>query len=237
MKVKRIAIGSIYIAPRSKFKSETIDHIIDSIHLLRAKYNFTRTGARVLECYGALKQVISVPTRRLATLENLLTDMGPLFHPPTSLPPLQVDTGKKGKDSDHEVVIFAPISNRQFIVHRKKKVIKTRPIPESNVFKFESEVSKFQWGKELENISVDEQTEIFHNFLRTTLDSIFPEKTAKISSLDQKWMTPELKNLHRKMQREFFKKRKSEKYKLLKSKFKKLKRKSVKKIYSEFVSE
>ena len=105
------------------------------------------------------------------------------------------------------------------------------------VFKFESEFGKFQWGEELENLSVDEQTEIFHNFLRTTLDSIFPEKTAKISSLDQKWMTPELKNLHRKMQREFFKKRKSEKYKLLKSKFKKLKRKSVKKFYSEFVSE
>ena len=39
MKVKRIAVGSIYISPRSKHKKETIEHIIETIHMLRAKYN------------------------------------------------------------------------------------------------------------------------------------------------------------------------------------------------------
>ena len=78
---------------------------------------------------------------------------------------------------------------------------------------------------------------MFHNFLRFNLDRFFPEKSAKLSELDQVWMSPELKNLHRKMQREYYHKRKSMKYKKLKSKFKKLKRKSVKKFYHEFVSE
>ena len=50
-------------------------------------------------------------------------------------------------------------------------------------------------------------------------------------------MSPELKDLHRKMQREYYHKRRSEKYKKLKSKFKKLKRTSVKKFYREFISE
>ena len=39
MKVKRIAVGSIYISPRSKQKKETIDYVVESIHMLTAKYN------------------------------------------------------------------------------------------------------------------------------------------------------------------------------------------------------
>ena len=135
------------------------------------------------------------------------------------------------------MVVFAPNSNTQYRVIRKKKIIKSRPIPESQVYKFEKEIAEFQFGEKLENLSVDEQTKIFHNFLRSNLDKFFPEKCVKMSSLDQKWMSPELKNLHRKMQREYYHSKKSPKFKELKSKFKQLKRKSVKKFYSDFISE
>ena len=37
----------------------------------------------ILDCYGTLKQVVSVPTRKTATLENIITDLGNLYHPPT----------------------------------------------------------------------------------------------------------------------------------------------------------
>ena len=50
-------------------------------------------------------------------------------------------------------------------------------------------------------------------------------------------MSPSLKQLHRKMQRELHHNRKSNKYKKLKSKFKRMKRKAVKTFYSEFVNE
>ena len=59
----------------------------------------------------------------------------------------------------------------------------------------------------------------------------------QISSLDKGWMSPELKQLHRKVQREYSVKRKSPKWKALKLKFKKLKRKTMKKFYSQFVTE
>ena len=39
LKVKRIAVGSIYVSPRSQVKPETIEHILESIHLLRAQYD------------------------------------------------------------------------------------------------------------------------------------------------------------------------------------------------------
>ena len=50
-------------------------------------------------------------------------------------------------------------------------------------------------------------------------------------------MSPALKQIHRKMSREFYHNRKSQKYKILKSKFKRMKRKSMNSFYSEFVSE
>ena len=56
-----------------------------------------------------------------------------------------------------------------------------------------------------------------------------------MSSLDKKWMTPQLKQIHRSMSREYCKHRRSEKYKKLKSKYKRLKRKSVQSFYSDFV--
>ena len=71
--------------------------------------------------------------------------------------------------------------------------------------------------------------------MRNNLDKYFPEKISKISILDKKWMSPQLKQIHRAMQREYCKHRKSQKHKKLKSKFKKLKRKSVQTFYSDFV--
>ena len=50
-------------------------------------------------------------------------------------------------------------------------------------------------------------------------------------------MSPSLKTLHRKMQREFFAHRKSVKYQKLKAKFKKKKKLAVRNFYSEFVSD
>ena len=58
-----------------------------------------------------------------------------------------------------------------------------------------------------------------------------------VSYLDKKWMTPKLKNLNRRVKREFFKNRKSPKWRNLKKQFKKLKKKTVRTFYSEFVSE
>ena len=50
-------------------------------------------------------------------------------------------------------------------------------------------------------------------------------------------MTPELKQLQRQTQREFYKRRKSTKWKKLKRKFKYLKKKTVRKFYSNFVTD
>ena len=147
-RVKRIAIGAYYISPRSKYKQETIENIIDTIHTIRAQFDneinfliggdFNRVDVTdVLDSYGALKQIISIPTRQSAILDLVLTDMATLYHPPTTLPPLEVDTNKVGKDGDHNIVVLAPVRNLSSKTYRKKKKVITRPLPESGMRSFE----------------------------------------------------------------------------------------------------
>ena len=38
-KIKKIAVCSLYVSPSSKFKTKTIDHIVETIHLLRSQHN------------------------------------------------------------------------------------------------------------------------------------------------------------------------------------------------------
>jgi hypothetical protein len=191
----------------------------------------------ILDSYGALQQIISVPTRKSATLEILLTDLHTMYHPPTTLPPLQVDANKAGKDSDHNVVLFAPLQNVNFKKDRVKKTIKIRPVLDSQVWKFERDLGNHPWQEILANQTADKQAEEFHTFLRNKLDLYFPEKSVKISTLDKKWFSPALKQLHRKVQRAFHKNRSSLKHKKLKAKFKKMKRNAIQDFYKDFVSD
>ena len=247
-KIKRIAVGSFYVSPNSMYKTATIDHIIETIHVLRSKYdneiNFLCGGDvnrlninSILDSYGALKQCVTVPTRNNAILEIVLSDISHLYHPPTTLPPLQVDVGQPGSDSDHNIVVFAPQSDLNFKVKRMKKSLKVRPLPESQIYKFENELINCDWTQVLNSSNVDEKVSIFHNILTSALDKHFPEKEIKISNLDKKWMNPKLKIFYRKLQREYYRNRRSKKWKEMKVRFKREKRKAIKTFYSTFVSE
>ena len=247
-KVKRIAVGSIYVSPNSRFKVATIDHIIETIHLLRSKYNnevhFLCGGdvnrlniSSILDAYGALKQCVTVPTRKTAILEVVLSDLSNMYHSPTTLPPLQVDNDKTGSDSDHNIVVFAPQLNTQYKTVRKKKTMKVRPLPESAILKYETELIKCDWENIINCKDVNEKVTNFHETIISKLDKYLPEKTVRISSLDKKWMLPKLKALHRQLQREYYKNRRSIKWKQLKIRFKREKRKAVKTFYASFVSD
>ena len=245
--IENIAIASVYVSPSSRFKTATINHIIDTIHLLRAKYdnkiNYVIGGDlnqlkidRILDAYGPLRQVITFPSRKSAILEKLITDLHTMYQPPECLPPLQVDEDKTGKDSDHNIAVLAPImmsNNRK----REKRLVKTRPLPDSGVNQFSLFITTHTWEEVIGEDNIDQKVINFHNTLTTKLDEFCPQKTMKISYLDKRWMTPYLKSLNRKVKREFFKNRKSIKWKKLKKKFKKLKRKTIQTFYSNFVTD
>ena len=245
--IENIAIASIYVSPTSVYKTATIDHVIETIHLLRAQYdnniNYLIGGDlnrlkidRILDSYAPLRQIIASGTRKSAILENIITDLHTLYQAPECLPPLQVDEDKTGSDSDHNIILLPPITvenNRK----RVKRSVVTRPLPDSGVYQFAQFISTHSWAEVLEEDNIDQKVENFHKTLRLKLDEFCPEKTVLVSCLDKKWMTPQLKVLNRKIKREFYKNRKSFRWKKLKKKFKTLKRSTVKNFYSEFVKE
>ena len=233
--VENIAMAAIYVSPSSKFKTATINHIIDTLHIIRAQYdnkvNFLIGGdlnqlkiEQILDAYGSLRQIISFGTRKSAILEKVITDLHTLYQPPRCLPPLQVDAHSEGKDSDHNIIVLAPILMTEN-VPRQKRTVKSRPLPESGVNKFSGFITSHTWEEVLKEGNIDQKVSNFHNILKSKLDEFCPEKVVKISYLDKKWMNPHLKNLNRRIKREFFKNRKSQKWKKLKTKYKKQKKK------------
>ena len=90
-------MGSIYIAPKSKYKQETVGHIIDVMFSMKARFDnkvsFVISGdfnkypvSDILSANGTIKQVVSVATRKSAILEVILSDIATLYPPPTSRP-------------------------------------------------------------------------------------------------------------------------------------------------------
>ena len=103
----------------------------------------------ILQSYGALKQIVTDGTRKSAVLEFIITDLQGFYHPPSCILPLEVDENKDGKDSDHNIVVLAPINLPQMVPKRKKKTIITRPLPESQVKKFGKFMTSQNWSEVL----------------------------------------------------------------------------------------
>ena len=174
--IENIALASIYVSPTSVYKTASINHIIDTIHLLRAQYdnkiNYLIAGDvnrlkidQILDSYGPLRQIITSATRNSAILENIITDLHTLYQAPECLPPLQVDEDKAGSDSDHNIVLLPPITVNNN-TKRPKRTVVTRPLPGTGVSQFTQFMATHSWGEVLEEEELDRKVENFHQTLR-----------------------------------------------------------------------
>ena len=87
----------MYISPKSRYKKQTIAHIIESIHLIRSFYDnnasFCVSGdfnkypyQEILDCLGSLQNIQFEPTRKGEVLDIIITDMHTLYLPSLTLP-------------------------------------------------------------------------------------------------------------------------------------------------------
>ena len=165
--------------------------------MTRAKYNnevafciggdFNRTSyTDILESYGALQQCVTVGTRQASaddpTLTVIISDLHAQYHPPSTQKPLEVDEDKVGKNGDHDIVIFAPKSNLNFKVERKKKVIKTRPIPESLIPAFAREIQSQSWIEVLGEPDLEKKVANFHTKITSIRNRHFRPKSVTSTS-------------------------------------------------------
>ena len=181
--IENIAIASVYVSPNSVYKTATIKHVIETIHLLRAKFdnkiNYLIGGDlnrlkidKILDCYGPLRQIITAPTRHSATLENIITDLHTLYQAPECLPPLQVDLDKEGKDSDHNIVILPPITisnNNQ----RKKRPVVPRPLTDSGMEQFRQCIRSHNWDEVFCENCIDQKVATFTTLSETSWMNTF----------------------------------------------------------------
>ena len=123
--IKKVVLGAIYVKPKSKKITATIDHIAEVYNSLRAKYghglhwilagdtNQMKLGP-ILRLNKNLKSVVRSPTRinhknlaKSSILDNIITDLNNWYQEPKCLPPIEPDSST-GKPSDHLMVIWEP---------------------------------------------------------------------------------------------------------------------------------
>ena len=98
---------------------------------------------------------------------------------------------------------------------RIKRKVKVRPLPESGVREMGRWIVNHSWDEVYNASTVHEKAECLQSILLEKLNHFLPEKVLKFSSDDQVWVTPEIKEISRKKSREYFKHRKSARWKVL----------------------
>ena len=228
-----IVVASIYYrGPKSTRKDALFDHIAQCYHYLMAKYGnglqFIIAGdtnrlnlSPILNLSPALKQVVQVPTRLNpdVTLDPIITTMSRLYLPPITKPPIDNDQDKQGKPSDHLVVLMYPINAQVGMPPRTKRLVSYRPLPESGIQKMGAWVQKQSWKEIYQCPDVNLKAEILQNMMKEKLNEFLPIKTAQFTDEDKPWVNQQVKELDRRCKREFFKHRKSDKWKKMRQEF------------------
>ena len=231
-KIRKIACCSLYSKPDSRKKTLLLDHISDAFNVLSMKYgrglHFIFAGDTnlnldpILNLSPNLQQIVKNWTRMNppALLDPILMTLSSYYQVPLCLDPLDPDPDKNGKKSDHKIVIAKPINAFNNKCAREYRKVKVRPFPESGLRKMKEWFVDQTWEEVFKAETAHKKAEVFQNMLINILEEIFPEKTRKISSDDQPWITHSLKKLDRRRRRIFRKQRRSESWKKLNKLFK-----------------
>ena len=205
-----------------------MDHIGEVYHKLNSKYqsglhwilagdtNNLKLGP-ILSLSPKLRQVVQNPTRKSEVLDPIITSLSSHYQPPVCLPPLDNDPDKKGAPSDHMIVFMQPINAINNNPARIKRKVKVRPLLESGIRDMGRWIVSHTWEEVYSAVTTHEKADVFQTILLQKLNYFLPEKVITFSSDNQVWVTPEIKQLSRKKSREYFKNRKSPKWKELKN--------------------
>ena len=162
-----------------------------------------------------MKQIVKGFTNKqqTRTLDVLLKDCHDLYREPSILPPMTVDEGKIGVDSDHQGVEALPRTNVDSKGSKLREEVKVQTFPEAGLAEFGIKLMTEDWSwLEDCNESSSELVAKFENHAETMVKHQFPIKTVLVGKQDLPYFTEELRNLKRKRQREYRKGKRSIQY-------------------------
>ena len=236
-KIQKVAYASVYCKPGSKQKTDLQDHIAEAYNILSTKFqhglHFIIAGdtnelnlTPILNLSPNLVQIVDKPTRLdpVTFVEKLLdpviTTLSLYYQKPQVLPPLNSDPEKNGKPFDHRIVLVKQICaiNNQSSSSTRKIIV--RPITESGMNRMRDWMINQNWPEVYEAQSAHDKAKALQLMLFQQFNIFFPEKTHKVNTQDQPWISHKLKLLDRKRKQEYHKNRKSEKWQRMNNNFK-----------------
>ena len=132
--VRKIAVASVYSKPDSRKKTQLLDHIAESYHLLCSNYRnclfFIIAGDTndlklnsILNLSPNFKQLVLSPTRMNPPkmLDPIITTLSKYYQTPLCIPPLDNDPAKDGSPADHLIVYMKPVDSFNNNPARKKQ--------------------------------------------------------------------------------------------------------------------
>ena len=171
-----------------------LNHLFDSLTRAEALFpncgfvivgNFNRLNTAPLQNHFKLKQLVKFPTRGQTMLDLFLTNMYDYFSAPESFPPFGL--------SDHATVIMKPkirVPNQ----HTRKSII-IRDVRESNKASLGRYFAGIDWSCVTDQITCEDQLQVFTDIVVNGLSNIMPERTIKIYPEDAPWLSVKLKKL------------------------------------------
>ena len=119
------------------------------------------------------------------TLDVLIMDCQDLYQKPSILPPMTVDSGKTGVDSDHNGVEALPRTNLASEGISLREEVRVQPFPESGLAEFGVRLMAEDWGmlQEREGDSI-EMVQLFESHSTYLVDNQFPHKTILVGPHD-----------------------------------------------------
>ena len=183
--------NSIYAPPQE----DLILHINESIQFLYNKFSkplimllgdFNDLKIIDISETCSLKQVVTVPTRKNAILDLILTNLdNNLYKDPITLPSIGT--------SDHLCVVYEP---KNYVKQETtKKKISVRKFKQSAKIGFGAWITQFDWSVLFKLNCVNKKVMYFSSITWEMVEKFFPVKTITISSSDKEWMTLKIKNL------------------------------------------
>ena len=172
--IKEIIVCAFYCPPKSRKKTKLMDHLITNCHVLLTKYpnaglviggdkNEWKIG-HLIASIPKLKQIVSLPTCNLKTLDVILTNLWQWYSVPVVVPPVPCDDPSKGVPSDHSTPVAHPLSN----IHQVKNVYVT---------KTKTSIS--------DNVPPSNQVLKFQEIVSGKIEKILPEVTFRITQQDK----------------------------------------------------
>ena len=229
-KFKEIIAVAFYSHHCSRKKSELLDHMITTCHVLMTKYpkavvviggdRNEMSISPLLDSIPKLRQIVTKNTCNGKVLDVLLLSIPEHYPTPLIIPPVPADDPASGCPSDHDTVIATPLSNTGLNLNTNEYTTKiSRPLPDSGITEFGQWITQQDWRCIKPTDQPDQQVTALQETLTLNLKRIFPTKEAKFSIKDKPYINADIKKLDRLKKREYRKHGKSKKWLELHAKF------------------